>query len=419
MTLNGPSNKEQDTDETTKCPEIAPEGKIGVTEREKEWAAQKPPRPRVPRYVFIGALAFLALAFASGATLYYRKNILPEKYYMKASAQFDAKNYDEAFALYEKVSRIQPARRDVYNYMARSLAEIGETIMAAEYYETHLQKQPDDAEAKWEAAELYAETKKYGRAIELMTSARVTDGARLERMAEIFLLDGQKEKAADYLRDAALASGEAEKTIVIAKELMDMGFYRQALEAFRKASLLDDADKRGIHGENAAKAMLGLPTDPALTIIPGESLGPVRLGSDKNDVSGVMGAPVKQVFTQINRSNVEIWHYGDKNNKMKSMTVFLVGGKVREIETRYREFKTEDGLGPGNFMLEKQSGRIEKRAELDDGRIRFDVKGGGMTFYAAGVNEAGDGAQYAKLIVHRKGEKPLGESSFTWLKLPW
>lgn len=419
MTLNVPSNKKQDADETPKYPEIAPEGKIGVTEKEKEWAAQKPPRPHVPRYVFIGALAFLALAFAVGATWYYRKNILPEKYYMKASSQFESGNYSEAFTLFEKVSKIQPARRDVYNYMARAMAETGEAGRAAEYYETHLRKQPDDAKAKWEAGELYAETKNYGRALELMTSARAAGSARLERIAEVLLLDGKPEEAADYLRDAALAAGEAEKAIGTAKKLMDMGFYRHALEAFGKASRLDAGDKRGIHGANAAKAMLGLPTDPALTIIPGESMGLVKLGSGQDDVSAVMGAPEKQVFTRINRSNVEIWHYGDKNNKMKSMTVFFVGGKVREIETRYREFKTEEGLGPGNFMLEKQSGRIEKRAELGDGRIRFDVKGGGMTFYAAGVNEAGDGARYAKLIVHRKGEKPLGESSFTWLKLPW
>lgn len=419
MTINGPENKKHEAGETPKCPEIAPEGKIGVTEKEKEWAAKKPPRKHVPNYVFIMALVFLALAFAAGATWYYRKNILPEKYYMRASAQFDAGNYGEAFALYEKVSKIQPARRDVYNYMARAMTEAGEAGRAMEYYEIHLQKQPDDATAKWEAAELYAETKNHGRALELMTSARVADSARLERMAEVFLLAGKQDEAADSLRDAALAAGETEKTIEIARRLMNMGFYGHAIEAFKKASRLDGEDKRGMHGENAAKAMLGLPTDPAMTVTPGESMGLVKLGSDTNSVSEVMGAPEKQVFTQINRSNVEIWHYGEKNNKRQSMTVFFVGGKVREIETRYKEFKTEDGLGPGNFMLEKQSGKIEKRVELDDGRMRFDVRGGGMTFYAAGVNEAGNGAKYAKLIVHRKGEKPLGESSFKWLKLPW
>lgn len=418
MTFNESTNNKHEADETPKCPEIAPEGKIGVTEREREWAAQKPPRRHVPRYVFIGALAFLALAFATGATWYYRKNILPEKYYMKASAQFDAGNYGKAFSLFEKVSKIQPARRDVYNYMARAMAEAGETDRAAGYYETHLMKQPDDAKAKWEAAELYAEMKNYGRALELMTSARVTDSARIERKAEIFLLDGKREEAADSLRDAALAGGDPEKTIEIAKRLMKMGFYEHALEAFRKASRLDAEDKRGLHGEIAAKTMLGMPTDPALTITPGESLGPVKLGSDKNSVNEVMGEPEKTIFTEINRSNTEIWHYGEKNKK-KSMTIFFVNDKVREIETRYSEFKTEDGLGLGNFMLEKKSGMIEKRAELDDGRIRFDVKGGGVTFYAAGINEAGNGAKHAKLIVHRKGEKPLGETSFKWLKRPW
>lgn len=417
MDVNGQNNGPR-RGETPNCPEIAPEAKIGVTDEEKEWAAKSPPRKLVPRYIFIVAMVFLALAFIVGATVYYHKNIRPEKYYMRAEALFDSGRYTEAFALYERVAGIQPARRDVYNYMARAKAKTGANEEAAGYYETHLRKQPDDVAAKWEAGELYAEMKNYDRALELMISTRFADGASLERMAEIFLLAGREEEAADALRGAALAAGVAEEALETARRLMKMGFYEHALEAFKKAERLAPENRQAFHGVKAAKAMLGLPDDPAMTIVPGESLGPVKLASDKNSIKNTLGAPEEKAFTKIDRTDIEIWHYGRKNKK-RSMTLFFVDGKVREIETRYKEFKTEAGLGVGNFMLEKHSGRIEKRVRLDDGRTRFDVKGGGMTFYAAGINEAGNGAEYAKLIIHRKGEKPLGESMFRWFRLPW
>lgn len=418
MTTDGLLNKKNGQDEIQQCPEIAPEGKIGVTSKEREWAAIKPPRPRVPRYVFTTALVCLTLVLTTSAAWYYRKNILPEKYYMKAAAMFEAEQYQTALELYKKVIEIQPARRDIYNYMARAMVRTGKSELAAAYYETHLQKQPDDNIAKWEAGELYAEMKNYGRALALMESVRGADSAQMERMAAIFLLVGDTKKAADSLRDAALAGSDAEKTLGIAKELIKLGFYEHALEAFTRTGQLAPEDKRGLHGANAAKAMLGRPTDPAMTIAPGKFLGPVNLGADKNSVKEAMGAPEEKAFTKIDRFDVELWHYGKKSKK-RSMTLFFVDNRIKEIETRYREFKTEDGLSVDNFMLEKRSGNIEKRVALDDGRTRFDVKGGGMTFYASGINETGDGAKYAKLIIHRKGEKPIGESQSSWLRLSW
>lgn len=418
MMADEPTNIKAKQGGNLKSPEFAPEGKIGITDEEKEWAVKKPPRPRVPRYVFAGVMVCLFLSGIVSATWYYRKNILPEKYYMKAAAQFEAGNYGDAFTLYEKVAKIQPARRDVHQNMARSMVKIGDNEKAARYYEIHIQRQPEDADAKWEAAELYAEMQDYGRALELMTSIHLTDSERLQRKAEILLQAERKDDAAEALRDSALAGADPEKTLAVARWLMNHGFYEHALEAYKKTSGLVPEDNRGMHGANAAKKMLGLPVDTAMTIKPGESLGLVKLGSDKNEVKEAMGAPEEKAFAKTDRYSAEIWRYG-KNNKNRSMAILFVGNRVKEIEARYSEFKTEDGLGIGNFMLGKKSDMIEKRIKLSDEHTRFDVKGGGITFYASGINESGDSAKYAKLLVHRKGEKPLGESLPQWFRLPW
>lgn len=399
-------------------PEIAPEDKIGVTDREKAWVARRPPRQHVPGYVFICIVVFLLLAFAGGGFWYYRKNILPEKYYLQAEAQFNSGNYRKAFTLYKKAAKIQPARRDIYNNMARTQAKLGDSNNAATYYEIHLKQQPDDVKALWEAADLYVELKNYDRAMELLdkaTDKRGDDGSLTEKLAEVALRAGYKEKAAAALAKSAMSYNDQAKVLKLAKKLMILKDYCGALNAYKRATALAPDDPRGLHGTNAAKAMLDIPSDPAMIIVPGVSLGKVKLGDSRDEVKSAMGSPERKLFTKMNGTSVEIWRYGI-NDKNRSMTVFFTGGKTREIETRYKNFKTEDSLGAGNFLLDKHRDKIGERVELSDGRTRFSVKGGGLSFYAAGINEAGNGAKYAKLIVHKKREKPLDENKPSWLE---
>lgn len=405
-------------DKPQSFPEIAPKDKIGVTEEEKTWAAKKPPRPHVPHYVFISIAIFFLLAFAGGGFWYHRKNILPEKYYMRAEAQFNAEKYQEAFALYEKAAKIQPDRRDIYNNMARTQVRLGDVDNAINCYEAHLKKQPDDAKASLEAAELYVDKKNYDRAIELLSKTAYKlggGGEAAERLAEVELLAGYQDRATDTLGKAAAAYGDPEKVIDLAKKLMTLGDYMRALDAYHRATKLAPDDTRGLHGANAARAMLGIPTDPAMIITPGVSLGSVKLGASKDEVKSVMGSPEQKTFTKISRIDLEIWNYGITDRK-RSMAIFFTGGKVKEIETRYYGFKTEAGLGAGNFLLEKHQDKISERVRLDDGRTLFDVKGGGISLYAAGINEAGNNAKFAKLILHKNGEKPVGESQLSWIE---
>lgn len=409
--------KKETISEPKPCPEMAPEEKIGVTERERQWSAKKPPRPRVPRYVFIGTALFLALAFTVGGTYYYRRNILPEKYYMRAEGYFNAGNYEKAYEFFSRTAKIRAERRDVRNYMARSLAALGDGEGALANYELHIQTQPGDTEARLEAAQLYLEKKDYEKALGQLEAAWRKHGRTEARgkYADVALLAGKKEEAAAALWEEATVCGDPERVAVLAKKLMTLGRYGKALDAYQRFARLAPEDKRGRHGTAAAKAMLGLPADPAMTIIPGVSLGGVKLGMDKDEVKSLMGAPEKKIFTERNRVGVETWSYGAREKK-ESMKISFVSGRAREIETRYKGFKTETGVGAGNFLLEKYGGEIAGRVKLGDGRTRFDAAGGGMTFYAAGINEAGNGAEFVKLIVHRKGEKPLEEAPSSWIK---
>lgn len=403
--------------EIPEYPEIAPAEKIGVTAKEKEWQVKKTPRPLVPRYIFACVAAALIVAFAVSGILYYRKNILPEKYYMWAVSQFKAENYHEALELFERAAKIEPSRRNIYNYMARSLAGLGEKDNALSYYELHLQNQPDDTTAMVEASGLYVEMRDYKKALALLEKAARKSGLGevYEKLAEAALLAEDKSLAGASLSEAAKAYADREKVLETAKKLMTLGFYGDALNAYRRVAKIEPDDMRALHGANAAKAMLGIPTSQSLIIKPGVSLGSVKLGEDKDGVKAVMGAPEKKTFIKINRTDVEIWNYGDKDID-KSMAIFFVGGTVKEIETRYKGFKTETGLGAGNFLLERYSGQTAGRTSLGTDRLRLDVKGGGLAFFAAGINEAGNGARFAKLIVHKKGENLLEENQASWLK---
>lgn len=398
-------------------PEIAPEEKIGVTAKEKEWQVKKTPRPLVPRYIFACVIAALVFAVAVSGIWYYRKNILPEKYYMWAISQFKAENYHEALELFERAAKIEPSRRNIYNYMARSFAGLGETDNALSYYELHLRNQPDDTTAMIEASELYVGMKDYKKALALLEKAAQKSGGGevYERLADVALFAEDKPLAGASLNEAAKAYADREKVLLTAKKLMRLGFYGDALSAYRRAAKMNPDDMRALHGANAAKAMLGIPINQSLIIKPGVSLGSVKLGADKDEVKAVMGVPEKKTFVKINRSDVEIWNYGEQDID-KSMAIFFVGGTVKEIETRYKGFKTETGLGAGNFLLERYSSQTTERTSLGTDRLRLDVKGGGLAFFAAGINEAGNGARFAKLIVHKKGENLLEEDQSSWLK---
>jgi hypothetical protein len=168
--------------------------------------------------------------------------------------------------------------------------------------------------------------------------------------------------------------------------------------------------------------MLGRPTDPRLVIRPGISIGPVRIGDTKDEVRDKLGAPEAKEFRKVGGKSIlsddtaEIWTYS-RTMPGRGLRVIFINGKVREVETRSGEYKTETGLGLTNFLLAKNSSRLEWRKEGEDKSVVCLVKGGGLTFYAAGLNSSGTDAKYKKLRVHKGNSSIDSVEGFSLLDL--
>ncbi|MDY9920285.1 MAG: tetratricopeptide repeat protein [Synergistota bacterium] len=395
-----------------KCPEIVPEEQTGMTPEEQEWGLKKEHRPPVPRYVF-GVIAALILAvFLGGSLWYYRTNVLPEKYYQRASAQFKLENYSEAYLLYEKVLKLRPERKNILYQMAFCLEKTGKTDEAISHYEEHLKLLPGDGNALIRSGWLYTQKNNFEKGLPALRegAAKLRDPYAWTLVSEAAIKSKNIEIAVEALVRQTELFKKPEQVLTCSKMLMDLGAWKEALKGYERFSELAPDDRRGIHGANAAKTMLGWPTDPKLVIRPGKSIGKIEIGDTKEEVKSKLGSPEAKEFRKVGGKSIladdtaEIWSYS-KTMPQRGLRIIFINGKVREAEARSGEYKTETGLGLTNFLLPKNAKRLEWRKEGEGRSVVCLVKGGGLTFYAAGLNSDGTDAKYRKLRVH------LGNSS--------
>ena len=180
MEKDNSSNRENQ--EEIRLPEAVPEEQTGMTEEEREWSTKAPPRPSVPRYVFITAAIILLAAFAGGSWWYYRTNVLPEKYYMKATALYEQRQYARAEELYRRIMKLRPERRDVLFYIASCREEQGDKDGAIKYYMEHLKSAVNDARAMTRLGWLNMEKGDYGQALKWFKEA----GKRKKKDTEVW-----------------------------------------------------------------------------------------------------------------------------------------------------------------------------------------------------------------------------------------
>ena len=404
--------------ETIECPDIVPEEQKGMTAEELEWIAKDPPKPRVPRYVFVAAALLLAAAFGGGGYWYYRTNVLPEKYNQRAEALMKEKNFAEAEELYEKIIKIRPERKDVLFNMAVCCEENGDAESAIKYCEEHLKSAKNDARAMARLAWLYMKSGNYEKALHRFREAAKHDkkNEELWRMtAEAAKKTGDVKTAAEaLLQRAKLCAGDVDKVLACGKELLTLGNYKDAADVFADAAAKSAPDdNRALHGIKAARAMLGLPTEEKYIIRPGRSLGLIRIGAAKSEVREAMNwAPVdEKIFAKIGGSSimsqqpVEIWVYG-KGDRSRELRIIFTDDKVCEIETASPMYKTDDGLGLSNFLLPKSAGKIKWKRAAENGVLVSAVKGGGLTFFASGLKNDDAEAEQSRLRVH-KGETSI------------
>ncbi|OUO93493.1 tetratricopeptide repeat protein [Cloacibacillus sp. An23] len=395
-------------DEDIKCPETVPDEQKGLTDAERSWSAEKPRRPRVPRSVFAGAAALLLLAFAGGGWWYYRSNVLPEKYYLSAAELFKAGDYPGAEELFDRIMKLRPERRDLFYYKAYCREQQGGKDDAIKYYEEHLKSEPEDVKAMVRLGWLYLDRKDYDAALKWFREAakREKKDAALWRLtAQAAEKSGDASEASAAWLAAAKCGESAEDIMACGKELLRIGDYRAAVAAYELAAKAAPDDKAPLHGLAAAKAMLGLPTNPRLVISPGEALGAVRLGATKAEAKAAMDgrSPDAKEFGTVGGKSmladrpVEIWRYGGS----RAMRIIFIGGEVHEIESSSPLYKTEDGLGLSNFLLAKNADKLKWKRETNAGVLVCLAKGGGLTFYAYRPDGGGDSAEETKFRVHR------------------
>ena len=408
-----------------KCPEIVPEEQTGMTKEEQEWGLKKEPRPPLPCYVFGIIAALILIIFLGGSLWYYRTSVLPEKYFQKASAHFKQEEYSEAYILYEKVLKLRPERKNILYQMAFCLEKTGRIDEAIARYEEHLKTIPGDGKALLRMGWLYIQKNDdTGKGLAALKegAAKLKDPYAWALVSEAALKSKDYETAVEALVKEIELFKEPEQVLTCSKMLMGLGAWEEALKGYERFSELAPDDKRGIHGANAAKAMLGRPTDPRLVIRPGISIGPVRIGDTKDEVRDKLGAPEAKEFRKVGGKSIlsddtaEIWTYS-RTMPGRGLRVIFINGKVREVEARSGEYKTETGLGLTNFLLAKNSSRLEWRKEGEDKSVVCLVKGGGLTFYAAGLNSSGTDAKYKKLRVHKGNSSIDSVEGFSLLDL--
>lgn len=407
-----------------KCPETVPEEQTGMTKEEQEWGLKKEPRPPVPRYVF-GVIAALILAvFLGGSIWYYRTSVLPEKYYQRASSHFKLEEYSEAYLLYEKVLKLRPERKNILYQMAFCLEKIGRTDEAISRYEEHLKILPGDGNALLRMGWLYTQKNDMERGLAALKkgAAKLKDPYAWALVNEAAVRSKDRATAVEALVKQTELFKEPEQVLTCSKMLMDLEAWEEALKGYERFSKLASGDKRGIHGANAAKAMLGWPTDPGLVVRPGKSIGLVEIGDTKEEVKERLGGPETKEFrvvggkSVLSKDTAEIWSYS-RTMPGRGLRIIFINGKVREAEARSGEYKTETGLGLTNFLLPKNASRLEWRKEGENNAVVCLAKGGGLTFYAAGLNSEGTDAKYKKLRVHKGNSSIDNFEGFSFLNL--
>ena len=153
--------------------------------------------------------------------------------------------------------------------MAFCLEKTGRIDEAIARYEEHLKTIPGDGKALLRMGWLYIQKNDdTGKGLAALKegAAKLKDPYAWALVSEAALKSKDYETAVEALVKEIELFKEPEQVLTCSKMLMGLGAWEEALKGYERFSELAPDDKRGIHGANAAKAMLGRPTDPRLVI---------------------------------------------------------------------------------------------------------------------------------------------------------
>lgn len=416
--LNEDRNKRQnDGAERPKKPNgqpfrVPPE-KTGLTPEEEAYVPRTESRP-LPRSVFALLTCILLLAFAGGGIFYYHSAIRPERQYQTAMRLFENEDYEGALALYQKVLRSRPERRGTLFQIARSHELLGQDAEAAVSYTRHLETAPRDTNALILLGNVYLRMGEFENALPPFENAAklAPDDAEVRyALGKIYDKLGSTARAAEnYKRAVKSEKADPELLLSASKALMGHGLYESALAGYERAQGAAEAgDNRAAHGAKAAKAMLGWPTDPAVIIVPGKSLGTLELAMSETDILKLLGEPEERETKETGQTESaarENWVYANGE-----LVIFFSNGRVLQILTQSEKFRTQTGLGLSNFRIPKYEDRFNRwnDSNTESPGVRYILKGGGLAFYASEEQKAA--------LVYRGELPPTDSDEDFWRKI--
>jgi tetratricopeptide (TPR) repeat protein len=302
---------------------------------------------------------------------------------------------------------LSPRRSDVHYRIAYSLEALGDDEEAARAYSRHLEYDPSDVEATRRRGACYMRLGKYEEALDSYSTVLEQlpkDADALYASGNIYEYTGDQEKSASaYVDYVETGEKNPEALITASRALVRLGFHKEGLAGFTLAdSLLPSGDKRAFHGMNAARGMMGWPTDEGVMIVPGEAVGAVKLGGTSGDVLSAWGRPLERVV----EGEHALWGYGEHPGSL-DILVYFENGSVIEISTGAETHRTSDGLGIANFLDPKYASRFDRWVDTNNAPPvhRYILREGGLAFYSGKTPAA----------VVFSGEFPLSEpAGFEW-----
>ncbi|MDL2263471.1 tetratricopeptide repeat protein [Synergistaceae bacterium OttesenSCG-928-I11] len=350
-------------------------------------APYRPPSaPRdVPLWVFgVLACVLLVVFFLLGRS-YYRSNVLPDRLYQSASEHFEREEYEAAAREYEQADALQSKKSsdDVHYRRAYAYERVGKYEEAAAAYVRHLAEHSGDMRAVASLGKIYYSLGRSEDALPYLerTAEAVSGDAALSlALGRLYEWRSDDVRAADAYADfVALETSDAETLLEVGRFLMKSARYKDALSGFERANgLLASDDKRGYHAVNAAKNMLGWPTDEGMVVTPGASVGNMHLGLTRPEALEAWGKPLHQV----DEEGYSVWGYNGTADAPETVVFFDDDGVI-EIVTESKKHATSDGLSLANFREVKYADRfLRTRDENADPHLyRYILKGGGLAFY--------------------------------------
>lgn len=325
----------------------------------------------------------IACAAAVGLSVTSYISNMPRKALKRAQQQVASGDAASASSAYDEAYRLgaEMTSADLIA-SARSYAAVGRSADASAAYERFLGAASADAAIEGELGRFYASVGRSADAVPHLSAAAETasaDAATLVALGKIYEAGSDDARAADaYARLTSAEEPDAEALLEAGRYLMKSARYADALEIFQRAEpMMASDDKRAFHAANAAKSMLGWPTNDELVIVPGRAIGSLEIGMSREEAEKAWGAPIYKV----DEDGYSVWGYAIAGGKIPEVVVFFDADGVIEMATESQLHATSDGLGLANFRNIKYRDRFTKERDPNVDIQKYTLKGGGLSFY--------------------------------------